>query len=490
MAHDVFISYSQKDKPTADAACAALEAAGIRSWIAPRDVPAGMSWPAAIVGAIGQCRVMVLVFSSHAIASEEVQREVVNAFQERVVVVPLRIEDVRPSGDMAYYMRTTHWLDAMTPPLAAHLQRLCKTVRALFATLDDGGDTASIAPQFAAAAASMVVGDRSSRPPRQTSRAAIAAKWIQERLQLAAKRIIVAAAVASNSVKSAAKRPRLALLSAIAITLVVCWLLIWSFWPAGTFAGTRAGQKRDDNSLKTKLVWIPPGDFTMGSPKNEKDRFDNEGPVQVSLTKGFWLGQHEVTQAEWQRAMQTTPWSGRDNVKEGGDFPATYVSWFDATEFCKKLSEIERSGGRLPSGWKYSLPTEAQWEYACRAGSRSRFSFGDDESDLGEYAWFAKNATDDAENYAHQVARKKANSWGLYDMHGNVSEWCRDIDVDKLPGGADPEVSDPRHTYRVCRGGCWRMTATYCRSAGRPGNIPSTRGNCVGFRVALVPSGK
>jgi hypothetical protein len=134
MAHDVFVSYSQSDKPTADAACAALESAGIRCWIAPRDVPAGMSWPAAIVGAIGQCRVMVLVFSSHAVASEEVQREVVQAFQHRIVVVPLRIEDVRPSGDMAYYMSSTHWLDALTPPLTARLNELCQTVQAILST--------------------------------------------------------------------------------------------------------------------------------------------------------------------------------------------------------------------------------------------------------------------------------------------------------------------------------------------------------------------
>jgi len=134
MAHDVFISYSQKDKPTADAACAALEAAGIRCWIASRDVPFQTSWPAAIVGAIGQCRVMVLVFSSQAVASKDVQREVVQAFQNGVVVVPLRIEDVRPSGDMAYYMSNSHWLDALTPPLAAHLKTLCQTVQGILST--------------------------------------------------------------------------------------------------------------------------------------------------------------------------------------------------------------------------------------------------------------------------------------------------------------------------------------------------------------------
>jgi hypothetical protein len=127
--HDCFISYSQNDKPIADAACAVLEAAGIRCWIAPRDIPAGTDWPTTIVSAIRQSRVMVLILSSHAIASNEVQREVVNAFHDGVVVVPLRIEVVQPSGNMAYYMRTTHWLDALTPPLEIHLQRLCQSVR-------------------------------------------------------------------------------------------------------------------------------------------------------------------------------------------------------------------------------------------------------------------------------------------------------------------------------------------------------------------------
>ncbi len=156
----------------------------------------------------------------------------------------------------------------------------------------------------------------------------------------------------------------------------------------GGFEGSKAGQTGDDNSLKTKLVWIPSGDFTMGSPKDEKDRSDDENQVQVTLSKGFWLGQHELTQAEWQRVMQTTPWSGKEHVKEGDDYPATYVSWDDAMKFCEKLTEQEHAAGRLPSDWRYTLPTEAQWEYACRAGTKSRFSFGDDESDLSDYTWW------------------------------------------------------------------------------------------------------
>jgi formylglycine-generating enzyme required for sulfatase activity len=257
--------------------------------------------------------------------------------------------------------------------------------------------------------------------------------------------------------------------------------------PNGTFAGTRAGQLRDANGLK--LVWIPPGDFTMGSPKDEKDRSDDEGPVNVKLTRGFWLGQHEVTQAEWQRVMQTTPWSSKDHVKEGDDYPATYLSWDDAMKYCEKLTEQERSARRLPPGWRYTLPTEAQWEYACRAGSRSRFSFGDDESELGEYAWFTKNADDAGEKYAHLVDQKKANSWGLYDMHGNVWEWCRDVYAEKLPGSDDPEVSTGG-SDRVRRGGNWSSAAWLCRSAFRYKLTSVHRGSYLGFRLAAVPSAK
>jgi formylglycine-generating enzyme required for sulfatase activity len=133
----------------------------------------------------------------------------------------------------------------------------------------------------------------------------------------------------------------------------------------------------------------------------------------VTLTKGFWLGQHEVTQAEWQRVMQTTPWRGEPYVKEGDEYPATYVSWDDAVKFCEQLTETERQAGRVPSDWQYTLPTEAQWEWAWRAGTKSRFSFGDNDSNLVEYAWFDKNADDAGKKYAHRVGQKRENGYGF-----------------------------------------------------------------------------
>ena len=252
--------------------------------------------------------------------------------------------------------------------------------------------------------------------------------------------------------------------------------------------------------LKMKFCWCPPGEFTMGSPREEPDRATDgsEDQVQVKLSKGFRLGKYEVTQAQWKRVMDSQPWSGKGYVKEGDDCPASYVSWEDATKFCEELTRQERAAGRLPADWEYRLPTEAQWEYACRAGGTKRFHFGDDESELRAYAWFWKNAVDVGENYAHEVGGKRANDWGLHDMHGNVWEWCRDWYKDTLPGGTDPEMGE-KASERVLRGGAWWYGVGYCRSAHRGRYDASFEGfNRAGefegfnrgFRVAAVQSGK
>jgi formylglycine-generating enzyme required for sulfatase activity len=186
--------------------------------------------------------------------------------------------------------------------------------------------------------------------------------------------------------------------------------------------------------------------------------------------------------------MSTTPWKGHKYVKEGSDYPAVFVSWNDAMSFCQKLTEKERSTGRLHRDWEYTLPTEAEWEYACRAGTRTQHSCGDDVDELGRYAWFKNTADDIGETYAHEVGKKLPSAWQLHDMHGNVWEWCRDVYAKKLPGGNNPEITSPG-SYRVNRGGSWGYSREYCRSAYRGAYTPSERRLKVGFRVALVPSG-
>ncbi len=239
--------------------------------------------------------------------------------------------------------------------------------------------------------------------------------------------------------------------------------------------GSAAGDERDDNSLQLKMVWCPPGSFKMG---------DRTSAVDVTLSSGFWVGKTEVTQSQWQAVIGTEPWRADSSVPQGSDYPASFVSYEDATEFCNKLTETERAASRLPLGWKYALPTEAQWEYACRAHTTSTYSFSD-ESQLDQYAWYKQNALLGGQPFPHQVGQKRPNPWGIFDMHGNLREWCRDWLRGSLAGGIDPETTAIGEK-RVRRGGCWSDGADACTCSFRDGIEPTFRNRCLGFRVALV----
>ena len=248
------------------------------------------------------------------------------------------------------------------------------------------------------------------------------------------------------------------------------------------------------NSIGMELIEIPAGKFTMGSPVDEKDRGDDEAQVPVTLTKSFGLGKTEVTQGQWKSVMGWEPWDGTDFVQADQDCPATYVAYFDALEFCDTLTEVEHKAGKLNADEEYRLPTEAEWEYACRAGTTTAFSFGD-ESKLNPHAWwggfdlealtigeFKAGGGGNAarEQYAHKVGVKKPNPWGLHDMHGNVWEWCSDWYGEKLSGGTDPNGG----SLRVARGGGWGSFPSLCRSANRISFVRSSRDGNLGFRVA------
>ncbi len=209
----------------------------------------------------------------------------------------------------------------------------------------------------------------------------------------------------------------------------------------------------------------------MGSPKDEEAREDGcEDQVGVVLTKHFWLAKTEVTQAQWESVMGSNPSSFK-----APNLPVENVSWEDAQAFIAKLNEKKI----LPPGWEFALPTEAQWEYACRAGEKGPYSGGS----LDVVGWYSKNSG----SKTHEVGQKKANAWGLYDMHGNVSEWCADWHEDTLKGGTDP-TGPSSGGSRVFRGGSWRDLASGCRAARRNGGSPGDRYFYLGFRPALVPS--
>lgn len=216
------------------------------------------------------------------------------------------------------------------------------------------------------------------------------------------------------------------------------------------------------NGVKLATVHIKAGRFTMGSPASEPGRGSDEAQKSVTIALDFYMGESEVTQAQWKAVMGTTPWKGKNYVKEGDDYPATYVSWDDAQAFMEKVFRL--------TGKKVRLPSEAEWEYACRAGTTTAYSFGDSDRDMSDYAWYGKNAADIGNQYAHQVKTKRPNPWGLYDMHGNLWELCEDrYDA----------------TSRVLRGGGWGIGSGSCRSATRNKTGPSFRFFFVGFRVVL-----
>lgn len=286
----------------------------------------------------------------------------------------------------------------------------------------------------------------------------------------------------------------LALIAGLAVG-ACCWAVVAANdappRPAvASMNGDEAGQVRDDNGLAMQFVWCPPGFVAMEQVERELDgtpKPDVEMTlVNALVSRGYWLGKYEVTQAQWRQIMQSDPWKGRENIKEGDDFPATYVCWHEAVAFCRNLTRQERKAGRLPADWEFTLPTEAQWERACRARTETRFSFGNDESQLGEYAWFGRNSAEGGESYAHPVGKKKPNPWGLYDMHGNVWEWCRDEYSEKLPGGRDPFVTDAG-LERIMRGGGHLRAPVGCEPGFRNKHTPDWHLHDLGFRVALCP---
>ena len=221
------------------------------------------------------------------------------------------------------------------------------------------------------------------------------------------------------------------------------------------------------------MVWIPPGKFMMGSPASEPNRDDIETQHEVTLTKGFWLAKHELTQKQYVALMGKNP-----SKFKGENLPVELVSWKDAVAFCLKLGESTHTKGKVPFGYQYKLPMEAQWEYACRAGTTTAFHFG--ASLQKRQANFNKHV-----NKTQPVGSYPANEWGLHDVHGNVWEWCSDW----LGAYSAASVTDPAGPAtgvdRVIRGGSWVGNAGGCRSAFRFRDDPDDRAYGLGFRLCL-----
>jgi formylglycine-generating enzyme required for sulfatase activity len=535
MNFDAFISYANQDKATADAACAKLEAEGIRCWIAPRDVPPGAQWAEAIVDAIDHCRAMVVIFSSNANASKQIHREVQRAFEREVPVVPFRIENVAPEKSLAYYMGPVHWLDALTPPLEQHLQKLVVSVKpfAHSKTFDERGNEER-SPQEAELDKSAEVNWSWQPEPRKPWRPS---RWSVLTL------CVLGAALAGSvgvwlgntywrpvpsgqqpvpsssppAVPQSLTPPAPTPAQASATPAPPAYIIV------GPLSLERERALKPKDSFKEcdkcpEMVVVSAGSFTMGSPDNEKDRNADEGPQHlVTIRKPFAAGKFEVTVDQFAAFVAETSYDygSECNVFEGARWgvnqnrtwrnpgfpqiqsdPAICLNWNDAKAYVDWLAR--------ETGKTYRLLSEAEWEYAARAqtepGAYPRYPFGNSEKDLCQYANWGDQTTqrnipgaavtascDDHYAYTSPVGSFAANGFGLYDMEGNAWEWTEDCyhnSYEGAPSDGRPWISG-NCRLRVLRGGCWLDAPSSLRSAGpRDRDAIDWRASVRGFRVA------
>jgi len=226
---------------------------------------------------------------------------------------------------------------------------------------------------------------------------------------------------------------------------------------------------RLDERATLTLRYVPPGSFQMGSRTDEVDRFPDETPHPVTVSRGFYLAETEVTQAQWYAVMGNEP-----SFLAGSNRPVEHISYEESTAFCRKLSQA--------TGRTFRLPTEAEWEYACRAGSTTAFSFGDDAAALDDHAWYQDNSLP---TKTHEVRLKQPNAWGFYDMHGNVREWCSDVYAPYPDGPVKDPAGPGGQGDRVIRGGSWGYLPGLCRSAQRQSGQEDMSDEYVGVRIVM-----
>lgn len=236
------------------------------------------------------------------------------------------------------------------------------------------------------------------------------------------------------------------------------------------------------NAIAVAMIWLPPGVFLMGPDSGEPDLASEVGQqFEARISQGFWLGKHPVTQAQWLAVMRSNP-STFQQIKP--DCPVENVSWYDAMEFCQRLNE--QISPNLPRGYSFSLPTEAQWEYACRAGTSTVYNVGDTLADLDRAAWHKANSS----GHTHPVGEKEPNGWGFFDMHGNTFEWCFDPTSAYPQSAATDWVGTGDGLVRSIRSGSWRTepvpTEHGCSCRGYV--MPDEKRSWFGFRLCLRPS--
>ncbi len=513
---DIFISYANQDKATADAACAKIEAEGIRCWIAPRDVAPGADWAGAIIDAIDHCRAMVLIFSSSANGSKQIHREVQRAFDREVPVVPFRIENIAPEKSLAYYMGPVHWLDALTLPLEQHLQKLATSVKS-FAQIDSGGARKLAEPRARETEAMPSVAEGISTAERSNTIGTLGGGPIAGAARRRpAPALLIAAVLAVVTVgsigvwfESKERIPvqpgstpvQLPQPAAPIAPPVVQQPPAQAPAPAAPIQSVPAGvmplSPASDRALKPKdsfqecdkcpeMIVVPAGSFTMGSPDGEQGHGASESPQhKVTIAKPFAVGRFAVTFDEWDACVAEGGCNGYPPGDQGwgrGRRPVINVSWDDTKAYVSWLSR--------KTGKTYRLLSEAEREYVTRAGTTTPFWWGNSistsQANYNGNLTYAGGATGENQQKTVLVSTFAPSPWGLYQVHGNVWDWVEDCEDSNYlgapPDGAAWLSGDcSRH---VVRGGSWHSSPQLLRSADRSSLPTELRSSGVGFRVA------
>jgi len=429
---DVFISHSSADSKLAYAMCAYLEEKGIRCWIAPRDIPGGVKYGKSIIMGVKTCKIMVVLFNNNANASEGVETEVERAFHYKLTLIPFKLDQTIPSDSLEFSFGSFQWLDASKGNPEDHFDLLYQNCARILEKKERVIEEKRVLP---------ISIDAKESPVKEIPVQHQEGNKSQD-----------------NKKNENKKKKRLALIGLV--SLVVLTLI---------FIFMRNDSVPPKPVVKPTIQWvsIPAGKFMMGSPASEVNRRDDERQHEVSLS-AFKMSAHEVTFAQYDAFCEAT--KHKKAYDEGwgrGQRPVINVSWDDATAFAKWM------GCRLP--------TEAEWEYACRAGSTTPYNTGENlDMSQANYHWYSTSTR----------MLFLPNAWGLYDMHGNVWEWCSDWhgDYPSSPqtNPAGP-IDGPFTTLRVIRGGSWNDKAPqYCRSAFRNKNRPGSVWFAIGFRLVSL----
>jgi formylglycine-generating enzyme required for sulfatase activity len=508
-----FLTYTYTDSEFVLQLVKELRAAGANVWLDQLDILGGQHWDCAVEEALKICKGMIAVLSPEAVASNNVMDEVSYALDEGKLVVPVILR----SCEIPLRLRRVHYID-FTADYKIGFSQLLKAlyIKSPAQPLEQPASTDAVfssdnPPPDTTPAKSLIDEEQATqqteRPPEEIQ-ATDASKTKKDRQMptINQKRIknlpqrdkeVSSKGKFKNSElkklktgKVGYKRYTTKVLAAVSVVTLITAILIIGFLYKGSDSQLKAGDIKT-NIIGMNLVYIPAGVFMMGDTSSAEDlvkefgsnvqQYEHEFPRHaVKISNSFWMGQTEVTQGQYFSVMNKRPWLGKEFGIINGDAPAIYVSWDDATEFCRKLSEME--------GKTYRLPTEAEWEYACRAGTTTRFSFGDKGWLLHEYAWYNYDSRKGVKIFAHPVKQKKPNPWGLYDIHGNVWEWCSDWY--KSDYYAESPHDNPKGPVsgitRIIRGGSAGLFQTHARCSFRDHRDPTDPTYSVGFRVVLT----